>query len=276
MHCRIDTPTPFTYESRYGNSPQRIVMRVLVLSAFFSMLLFGSGETIYKKKCASCHEGYIPMGELKENFVEYNNTKLKLKAPTLNQLSFRLKQRIGDPNGDRDMQLMEVTDFVTNYLYAPDKSKSICMDEVLAAFDTMPSMKGKISEEEIEAVTEYIYDFDQKALDAHSVKYEAFDKAMEKAKKEGKIIMIKATSPYCHYCKVMEREVLTSDMIVKKLQKDFVPVEVDVYESALPMGLKYKVTPTFFFLDENGKLLKTVPGAFDKEDFMTILKDVKK
>ncbi len=240
------------------------------------MALFATeGETVYKKKCAACHEAYIPMGELKENFIEYNNTKLKLKAPTLNQLSFRLKQRIGDPNGDRDMQLMEITDFVTNYLYNPDREKSICMDEVLEAFGTMPSMKGKISEAEIEAVTEYIYDFDEKMLKAHSVRYEKFDDALKKAKKEGKIVMIKATSPYCHYCKMMDREVLSTDAVASILHKDFVPVEIDVYKEALPLGLKFKYTPTFFFVDGNGKLLKTVPGAFDKADFIKILKEMK-
>jgi thioredoxin-related protein len=251
-------------------------MRLFVLMTFFSILLFADGETIYKKKCASCHAGYIPMGDLKENFVEYNNTKLHLKAPALNQLSFRLKQRIGDPNGDKEMQLMEIEEFVGSYLYHPDKAKSICMEEVLDAFETMPSMKGKISEEEIEEVVKYIYDFDQKALNAHSVHYEAFDQALKKAKKEHKIIMIKATSPYCHYCKMMEREVLANDEVVKILKEKFISVAVNVYKTPLPMGLKYKVTPTFFFLNSEGKVLKVVPGAFDKEDFMTILKDIQK
>ncbi len=215
------------------------------------------------------------MGDLKENFVEHNNTKLKLKAPTLNQLSFRLRQKIGDPNGDRDMQLMEIEAFVKSYLDHPDKVKSICMDEVLEAFETMPSMKGELNEEEIEAVVAYLYTYDEKMLKSHSVKYEAFEKAMQKAKKEHKVVMIKATSPYCHYCKVMEHEVLADKAVVALLKSGFVPVSIDVYKSALPMGLKYKVTPTFFFIDPEGKLLKVVPGAFDKEDFMRILKEMK-
>ncbi len=234
------------------------------------------GETVYKKKCASCHAGYIPMGKLKENFVEYNNTKLHLKAPTLNQLSFRLRQRIGDPNGDRDIQQMEITDFVTNYLYAPDKAKSICMDEVKKAFDTMPSMKGKISEEEIEAVTAYIYDFDQKMLRSHQPHYTGFDEALRRARKEGKIVMIKATSPYCHYCKQMDREVLSDPEVSALLHKNFLPVEVNVYKEPLPMGLKYRFTPTLFFVDGSGKVLLTVPGALDKEDFIKLLKEFKK
>jgi hypothetical protein len=251
-------------------------MRYLLILFSVTFALFGiDGEHVYKEKCASCHAGYIPVGLLKENFVEYNNTKLNLKAPTLNQLSFRLKQRIGDPNGDREMHLMEITDFVTGYLYHPDKAKSICMDEVIAAFDTMPSMKGKITEEEIEAVTEYIYDFDQKVHPPQKPRYTGFDEALKRAKREGKIIMIKATSPYCHYCKQMDREVLSDPEVVALLNEGFLPVEVNVYEGPLPMGLKYRFTPTLFFVDSSKKVLLKVPGALGKEDFIKLLKGFK-
>ncbi len=251
-------------------------MKILTLSILFCIGLFASGKSIYKTKCSSCHVGYIPMGKLKENFVEYNNTKLHLKAPAINQLSFRLKQKIGDPKGDEDFHMMEVVSFIQSYLYAPDKSKSVCMKEVLDAFDTMPSMKGKITEEEIEAVGEYIYNYDARMLEKHSVKYHKFDQALQKAKKEHKIIMIKATSEFCHYCKQMDREVLADDEVLEVLHKSFIAVSVDVYKEKLPLNLSFTVTPTYFFIDSNKKLLLKVPGAFDKEDFLHILQKVRK
>lgn len=239
------------------------------------VVLFADGESVYKAKCASCHAGYISMGELKENFVEYNNTKLNLKGPTLNQLSFRLKQNIGDPKGDKEFHLMEVVEFVKDYVIHPDIQKSVCMDEVKEAFGVMPSMKGQISDEELEAVAEYIYHYDVNMVKKHAPKYSDYTAAVEAAKKEHKIIMIKATSAHCHYCKKMDREVFSEESIIDAIDADFVPVEIDVYESALPKGLSYKVTPTFFFLDENEKLLKMVPGSWDKEDFLEILKETK-
>ncbi len=251
-------------------------MKILTLLTFFSMLLFANGETIYKKMCASCHLGYMPIGELKENFVEFNNTKLHLKAPTLNQLSFRLKSHIGDPKGDEDIHVMEVVEFIKDYVYNPDEKKSVCMKEVIESFDLMPSMKGVISSEDLEEVGEYIYHYDKNSLALHSVKYELFESALKKAKLEDKIIMIKATSKFCHFCKKMDHEVLSVDEIVKKLKKDFVSVSVDVYKSSLPMGLEYKVTPTYFFVNSNKKVLKVIPGALDKDDFLTILKELKK
>ncbi len=243
--------------------------------AFFSMLLYADGKSTYENKCAICHESYIPMGLLKENFVEYNNTKLQLKAPTLNQLSFRLKQKIGDPSGDEEIHRMEVAEFIKAYVYYPDKQKSVCMDEVLAVFKTMPSMKGEISEEALEAVSSYIYGFDKESLKKHTPRYIDFAQAMKRAKSEKKLIMIKATSPFCHYCKKMDREVLANDKVRKRLEANFIAVEVDVYKEKLPLRLSFKVTPTYFFLDATGNLIKSVPGAWDTEDFITILNEVK-
>ncbi len=250
-------------------------MRLVSLFIFFALFLYGDGEKIYEQKCASCHQAYISMGDLKENFVEYNNTKLKLKGPTINQLSFRLKQNIGDPKGDQEFHLMEVSEFIKSYVYNPDKQNSICMDEVIEAFDVMPSMKGEISEEELESVSEWIYHYDQKILEKRSPKYSSFDEAIEKAKSEHKMIMVKATSEHCHYCKQMDRDVLSAPKVVEKLNRDFVSVEVDIYKEKLPANLQFKVTPTYFFLDAQSQLIKTVPGAWDQEDFLKILAEAK-
>jgi len=250
-------------------------VKYTIMIAFFSMLLFADGETIYKKKCASCHKEFIPMGQLKENFVEYNNTKLRLKGPTLNQLSFRLKQNIGDPKGDEEIHLMEVSEFIKEYVYNPDKQKSVCMDEVLEAFETMPSLKGQISQEDVEEVAEYIYHFDKNSLRENSPQYVGFESALKQAKNENKLIMIKGSSEHCHFCKKMDREVFSEKEVRDVLERDFISVEIDVYKEKLPLGITYKVTPTYFFIDASGKIVKTVPGSFDKGDFLDILSEVK-
>ena len=127
-----------------------------------TLLAQSGGERIYLQQCASCHERYHPVESLSENFMEANNTLLNLKAPTMNQLAFRIKQRVGDPNGDREFHLMEVVAFIKDYIYYPDLQKSVCMDEVLRHFDTMPSLLGKIGEADLEAVAEWIYFSDNK------------------------------------------------------------------------------------------------------------------
>jgi len=253
-----------------------MIKKIAVLFVFGVISLFGSeGEEVYQKKCASCHEAFVPMEKLMENFMETNNALLQLKAPTLNQLSFRLKQQIGDPKGDEDMHRMEIGAFISDYLKNPDKQKSVCLPDVIKYFDTMPSMKDELNDDEIEAVSEFLYDYERKLIEQKSITYESFDKALERAKKEDKLIMIKATSKHCHYCKKMDREVFIEEEIVKAFQKDFIAVSVDVGKSTLPLGLKSEMTPTFFFIDKEKKMVKRIPGSWNKEDFLEILKEAK-
>ena len=255
----------------------RMIIWGLIAIMSVTCLWANEGEEVYKTKCASCHTDFVSVEKLMENFMEKNNTLLHLKAPTLNQLSFRLKQQIGDPKGDEDMHRMEVGAFVADYLIHPDKQKSVCMPEVIKYFETMPSMKGQLSEDEIEAVSVFLYEYESQLIKAKSIKYEAFDIAIDKALKEDKIIMIKATAEHCHYCKKMDREVLIEDEVVKALQKDFIAVSVDVSKDTLPLGLKASMTPTFFFVfvDKDKTRTKRVPGAWNKEDFLEILKEAK-
>lgn len=142
-------------------------MRVFILSLFLVNLLFALpnefdrerynlGEEIFDAKCSKCHEKSMPIPLLMKNFIEEENKLLNLKAPTGNEISFRLKQQIGH-RADIEFHIMETTDFVKDYLFNPNKAKTICLEGVVRHFDTMPSMKGKITEEEIEDVTFFLY-----------------------------------------------------------------------------------------------------------------------
>ena len=251
-------------------------MKMIGLVFILTVLgMANEGKALFERHCMSCHQSFIAMSKLKKNFLDYNNTLLKLKAPTLNQLSYRLKQRIGDRHGDEDMHRMEVTAFMSDYVYYPSKDKSVCLDDVMQHFQTMPSLKNKVSEAALEEIGTYLYDFDTEVMKAKSVKYEGFDKALERAKKEHKIIMIKAMTKECHFCRKMEREVMIEEDIVKAIEKDFIPVSIDVSVHALPLGLKTQVTPSFIFIDENAQVLMNIPGAWSKMDFIELLKEAK-
>lgn len=251
-------------------------MKIILWILLCVSSVFGSeGQEVYEKKCASCHEKYISMSKLKDNFLDQNNTLLKLTAPTVNQLSYRLKQRIGDPKGDNDMHRMEVAAFISDYVINPDRDKSVCLEDVMQHFKTMPSLKGKISEEELEEVSTYIYDAEEKILKEKGVHYEGFDEALSRAKKEHKIIMIKAMSKDCHYCRKMEQEVMIEKEVTDVLKKDFITVMIDVSKMELPLGIKSELTPTFIFVDEDAKILMNIPGAWDKTDFLLLLEEAK-
>ncbi|MBA1419508.1 MAG: DUF255 domain-containing protein [Epsilonproteobacteria bacterium] len=251
-------------------------MKILELLLIMMLSLWANdGKVLFTKHCASCHTPFIPMLKLKENFLDHNNSLLKLKAPTLNQLSYRLKQRIGDPKGDEELHRMEVSAFMSDYVYNPDKDKSVCLEEVLSQFKTMPSLKGKVSEEELESIGEYLYDFEKEVVKAKGVKFEGFKAALQRAKKENKLIMIESMTSTCHFCRKMEREVMIEPQVVEAIEKDFIPVAIDVNKHSLPLGLKVEATPSFIFIDTHKNIIMNIPGAWAKNDFLELLKEAK-
>ncbi len=252
-----------------------MIRRVLLLCGVGVSMLLANGEEIFKSKCSSCHQPFISIDRLTQNFLEEDNRLLNLKAPTLNQISYRLKQQIGDPKGDEDIHRMEVGAFISDYLLNPSSNKSLCKDDVARFFDTMPSMKGKITQDEIDEVVEYIYDYESNLIKHKSISYHSFNEAIKKATKEDKILIIKATSKYCHFCKKMDRGVLIDKDVVEALDRDFVVVSVDLSKNELPMGLSTTMTPTFFFVSKDKKLIKEVAGAWGKGDFLEILREIK-
>ncbi len=108
-----------------------------------------------------------------------------------------------------------------------------------------------------------------------SMEYFPYKEALQKAKELHKPIMIEITSSHCHYCKWMENRTLADDEVQELIQKRFIPVRIDVSKESLPKGIDYGMTPTFIFMDWSGKIIKKVPGAWKKGDFIQILQGVK-
>lgn len=122
----------------------------------FNIDNYQNGERIFENKCSQCHKKYVEKKLLQKNFRNTQNKLLELKAPAGNQISYRLKHQLGDIT-DIDSHLFETTEFVREYLKNPDRSKSICLERVIKHFDTMKTMKGQISDEEIDMVTFFLY-----------------------------------------------------------------------------------------------------------------------
>ena len=250
-----------------------ILTHMILLSATLFAL---SGEAIFEEKCSSCHASYIPQNQLISNFFEHNNTVLKLKAPTLNQLSFSLKDDIAGRKGDAESQKMVVEEYIEAYLDDPSKLRGVVSWRITQYFDKMPSMKGELSEDELEAVSEYIFDYMEDMITKYSAKTYSVEEAMQIAKKEGKIVAIKGYMPYCSWCLKMDREVLVEQKVKDIMEKDFVFAKVNVLTEKLPLGMKRLSTPSFYFIDSDGKtILDMVAGSGTIEEFVSLLESMK-
>ncbi len=111
---------------------------------------------------------------------------------------------------------------------------------------------------------------------AQGVQWRSWSAGMKEAKATGKIIMIDAMRSDCHYCEEMEIAVFQDSAMAAEIEKDFVPVKINLSEEALPLGLQVSMTPTFFFITKEGSLLKKVPGSWNQADFRSFLEGVKR
>jgi thioredoxin-related protein len=249
-------------------------MKTLTLILIATSLFAIDGEKVFDKRCLSCHSKYIPQTKLLEN-IDQDNELLHLKAPTINQLSYALKQKAGDRTSSSEDQKLEVEDFIGEYLKNPDKNRSILSFEVNQFFKTMPKLE--ISDDELEAVSSYIFEYNDKMLEKLMPKIYPQKEAFKIAKKENKIILLEGYLPYCRGCIKMDREVFVDKDIKNAIEKDFVFTKVNALQEKFPLGIKSRATPTYFFIDSSGKkILKKVRGTGTKKEFMDILKEVKR
>ena len=75
------------------------------------------------------------------------------QMPTLTALAFdAVIFHLKDSVKGQEAQKM----FIVDYVLSPSASKSVCESNKVAKFGVMPSMKGKVREDELEEIAEYL------------------------------------------------------------------------------------------------------------------------
>ena len=257
-----------------------IFFQILTLALTASYI---EGKKVFEKKCSACHKGYIDAKTLKDNFFVHHNKILNLTAPTANMLAYAITRgpkKIGE-EGD-EFRKVEIEEYLKDALFHPSKDDSICDPHISKYYDKKRSLTGKVSEKEMSSLADFFMEYKKEREKKSKFKKIVLNnlndtqKILQKAKKEGKLIIIKASSPTCWFCKKMDREVFSDKDVQNLINKDFILVEVNVDAQKLPFGVeKYykKITPSFFIINGNKKLISKVPGSWSKEDFITFLKE---
>ena len=89
------------------------------------------------------------------------------------------------------------------------------------------------------------------------------EKALEKAKGEGKMVFIDCYTSWCGPCKIMAKEVLPLKEVGNFLNERFVCVKYDMEQGEGPeIAKKYRVDayPTFLLLNADGSLINSIVG----------------
>jgi cytochrome c551/c552 len=104
------------------------------------------GKALLQSRCAACHNLDIPA----ETYPEE-------KAPPMMAVAFHIYDFI---EVDTPAEKIPASiAFVKDYVFNPSIEKSFCDKKSLQDYGLMPSQKGKISEEELEAVAVYMFEY---------------------------------------------------------------------------------------------------------------------
>ena len=127
----------------------RFIFPLFILA--YSLAAAEPGETVFENHCAKCHVKELGRAETLRRLGT-------LKAPPMIEVSNRLKSHIMIKGGDEDVHRGVVIAFIKHYVEYPDIMIGMCNPGAMERFGEMPSLKGKLSETEKQAVAEWVYD----------------------------------------------------------------------------------------------------------------------
>ncbi len=100
-------------------------------------------------------------------------------------------------------------------------------------------------------------------------------KALDLAKKEHKIVMLMISQPGCPTCEYMDDVAFENEELSEYVQNYFIPLKLNLKE-AKKLGFKAYGTPTFYFLDENGKkITRALVGGATAKTFLAKLQEIR-
>lgn len=127
-------------------------MNKLITLLFTTFGLYGAeGYSVYQKHCMQCHVEIMEKKEVKRVLHT-------LKAPPMVEVSNRLKENVVISDEDDDVKRRVIIAFIKDYIENPSVQYSMCHPMAIEKFGIMPSLKGKLSEEERQAVAEWVHD----------------------------------------------------------------------------------------------------------------------
>lgn len=104
----------------------------------------------------------------------------------------------------------------------------------------------------------------------------SYEQGLAQAKKEHKIVMLMFSKKTCKMCNIMKKSVYENDEVAEYVKTFFIPVEIDVEVHPDKYGYAVIGTPTYYFLDSNGKQIgRMMVGGANAEGFLQKLKEVK-
>lgn len=134
---------------------KKLVLTVGIIGLAFQTLQAKEvriAPVLFEKKCQMCHSSTLPKTQSEQQkmvsppmAVVMKNTVMGIEAEL--------------DAGASDAEIRKITiPFMKEYLYYPERKKSNCEDISFDRFGMMPSLKGFITDEELDVVLPWVYD----------------------------------------------------------------------------------------------------------------------
>ena len=111
---------------------------LLLLSLASSILFASNGAELTKENCASCHMLTSPTPDMIPT----------LKAPAMDAVMFHIKLDIKKKE--------DIKAFIVDYTQDPAAAKSVCESNKVQKYGVMPSLKDKVSPEDLATISDYM------------------------------------------------------------------------------------------------------------------------
>ncbi len=101
-----------------------------------------------------------------------------------------------------------------------------------------------------------------------------YEVAAQQALEEEKNIFVLITSETCRWCRKLEETTLEDDTIAARINAHYIAVTLTREKDSYPSYLHAKMVPMSFFLTPQGRVINSMPGYWNVEDYHSILDDV--
>jgi hypothetical protein len=134
---------------------KKLVLTVGIIGLFVQTLQAKeprSALILFEKKCQMCHASTLPKTPEEQN---------KMVSPPIVVV---MKNTVMGIDAELDVGMPEseirkiAIPFMKDYLYNPDRKKTNCEDISFDRFGMMPSLKGFITEDELDVMLPWVYD----------------------------------------------------------------------------------------------------------------------
>lgn len=121
------------------SSLSKIVLVVSTVFLYSPVFSAEKGSELFDQKCSACHLKVRP------SFDQINT----MVAPPIKGVMFHVTE--AKPSRE------EAVKFMVDYIFEPERSKALCINQSIERFGLMPSQKGSLTKEEAKIIAEYLY-----------------------------------------------------------------------------------------------------------------------